>query len=260
MKTDLELATVAGPCRTSIFSPDTSSGPWPAVVFCIDGVGRRAALEQMAARISQAGYVVALPDLFYRAGSVFELMPPGTPHEAKSFFSQFGTPGFRDAWQKRFFGPATSPENIRVDIGAVLDALAKRSDVRSGPVGVTGYCMGGNISLRVAAIFGDRIAAAASFHGGFLASPAPDSPHLGAPKIKAQVYAACAVEDPSCTDEMRQRLIDALATAGVKFQVELYAGARHGFAVPDSPSFNAEAAERHHAALLALLGRAFAAA
>lgn len=121
--------------------------------------------------------------------------------------------------------------------------------VSSGKKGVTGYCLGGNCALRIAALFGSKIGAAASIHGGGLASEQPDSPHLGAPQIEAAVYAAFALTDRSCPDAMRVRLEGALTAAKVKHTFEVYPGAIHGFAVPDAPSFNAEAAERHYAAL-----------
>jgi carboxymethylenebutenolidase len=254
MKTSVDLATADGPCPTALFIPDQGPGPWPGVVFCIDGGGPRPALDQMAARIAAMGYAVALPDLFHRAGSVFDLYPPGVPRDMASFFTLFAEAGFRERWRREFYASATDPKHLQVDVGAVLAHLASLPSVRPGPVGVTGYCMGGNCALRIAALFGERIALAASFHGGMLATTQPDSPHLLAASIKARVYAACAVEDSSCTEEMQQRLEAALTQAHVEHRIETYPGARHGFAVPDSPVFDAGAAQRHSVALEAELG------
>jgi carboxymethylenebutenolidase len=111
--------------------------------------------------------------------------------------------------------------------------------------------MGGNISLRLATLFGDRIAAAASFHGGFLVTSQPDSPHLRLGSVKAHVYVAGAIEDESFTDDAKATLIAALEAAHVTHTVETYP-ARHGFAVRDNPSFDVAAAERHYAALESL--------
>src|SRR5207248_1017527 len=108
------------------------------------------------------------------------------------------------------------------DTRAFLDHLAAQPDVRPGGVGTTGYCMGGGISLRAAGTYPDRIVAAASFHGSRLATDAPDSPHLLAPKMKARVYVAGAIEDASFTDEMKERLDDALTKAGVDHRIETY--------------------------------------
>lgn len=208
----------------------------------------------MAERLAATGFVVALPDLFHRAGDVFEVLSRDAP------FASLGDAAVRGVWMKRFFQSATNPAHIAVDLAAVLAHLDGDPDVKGAGreggngvvVGVTGYCMGGNVALRAAALFPERIVAAASFHGGFLASTAPDSPHLGAPRIQALVYVAAAEDDASFPIEQRDRLIAALADAGVDHVVEGYA-ARHGFAVPDSPTFDDAASERHFDALVKML-------
>ena len=254
MLSTIELPTPDGPCRTSLLTPDAGAGPWPGVIFAIDGVGPRDTLDQMAQRIASFGYVVAVPDLFHRAGKVFDLLPEGTPKVAKSFFTAFGNTELRETWRAKFYASATSDANLQVDIGAVLAHFKTMASARPGPVGVTGYCMGGNISLRVAGLFGPQIQVAASFHGGYLVTPAPDSPHLKASHVKATFYAGCAADDPTCTDEMKVALEAALTQAKVEHTIETYPGAKHGFAVHDSPSFNPEAAERHYSVLKGLLG------
>jgi len=245
----IDIPTPSGMCQTQIFTPD-GMGPWPAVIMCFDAGGQRAAMSEIALRIATLGYVVALPDLYHRVGSIFDMLPPGAPHDATGIFSVFADPELRATWMTRYRAPAVDYDHLRTDVGALLDHLAQRRDVRGG-VGITGYCMGGNISLRLATLFGDRIAATASFHGGHLAVPAPDSPHLRADAIKSRIYIAGAIDDPSFTDEMKHQLIAALQAARVEHTVETYP-ARHGFAVTDNPTFDAAAAERHYAALEAL--------
>ncbi len=208
-------------------------------------------MSAIAERISKWGYVVAIPDFYYRVGSIYDLLPPGTPHNFASIGGLIRDPDKRAKWQSTFYAAATSYDNLKADVGAVLAALSARPDVHGG-VGVTGYCMGGNISVRIATLFGDRIAAAASFHGGGLVTPAPDSPHLRAAQIKARLYVAGASEDPGFSDEIKSTLVAALTAAGVKNTVETYAG-KHGFAVPDSAMFDAASAERHYLALEKLL-------
>jgi len=102
------------------------------------------------------------------------------------------------------------------------------------------------------ALVRERIVAAASFHGARLATDAPESPHLLAPRMKARVYVAGAVEDASFTDEAKKRLDDALTEAGVDHTVVTYEGARHGWVPTDTPVHNPAAAERHYEALFAL--------
>ena len=245
----IDIATPAGNCQTQIFSPD-GTGPWPAVILCFDAGGQRPAMSEIALRIAKLGYLVALPDLYHRVGSIFDMLPPGAPRDNTGMLSVFADPERRATWTTRYLAPTVDYDHLRTDVGALLDHLAQRRDVRGG-VGTTGYCMGGNISLRLATIFGDRIAATASFHGGWLAGPAPDSPHLRAQAIRSRVYVAGAIDDASFTDGMNQQLSAALRAAHVEHTVETYP-ARHGFAVTDNPTFDAAAAERHYAALEAL--------
>ncbi len=94
--------------------------------------------------------------------------------------------------------------------------------------------------------------AAASYHGGGLATEAADSPHRLAPRIKARVYVAGAVEDPSFPDEQKQLLIETLQAAKVDHVVETYAGAKHGWVPSDSAVYDRQASERHYQTLIAL--------
>jgi carboxymethylenebutenolidase len=78
------------------------------------------------------------------------------------------------------------------------------------------------------------------------------SPHLLAPKMKAKIFVAGAIEDPSFPEDMKKRLEDALSAAGVDHTIETYP-ARHGFVLPDTPAYDRACSERHYEALLRLL-------
>jgi carboxymethylenebutenolidase len=140
------------------------------------------------------------------------------------------------------------------DTQAFLEFLGSERAVRPGGVATTGYCMGGAASLSAAGTYPDRIVAAASFHGGRLASDAPESPHRLASRIKARVYVAGAIEDASFPDDMKARLQEALTTARVSHVIETYP-ARHGFVLRDTPAFDAAAADRHWRTLTQLLAQ-----
>jgi carboxymethylenebutenolidase len=138
------------------------------------------------------------------------------------------------------------------DTRAFLDYLAAQPDVKPWGIGTTGYCLGGLMSLTAAGTYPDRIVATASYHGGRLATDAPDSPHLLAPKIESRVYVAGAIEDQSFPDEMKERLEEALTRAGVDHVIETYQ-AKHGWVLRDTPAYDAAAAERHWQTLIELL-------
>ncbi|HEV3214349.1 MAG TPA: dienelactone hydrolase family protein [Vicinamibacterales bacterium] len=235
----VEIKTKDGSCPSYVSRP-AGSGPWRAVLVFMDGIGIRPAMLEIGERLATSGYFVLLPDLFYRSG----------PYEPMNPHTVFSDPEQRKVLMEKFFARAT-PANIMSDTGAFLDYLAAQPDVAPGGIGTTGYCMGGLMSLTAAGTFPDRIVAAASYHGGRLATDAPDSPHLLAPKIKARVYVAGAIEDQSFPDDMKARLEEALTRAGVAHNIETYP-AKHGWVLRDTPVYDAAAAERHWQTLVAL--------
>jgi len=240
MRETLTIRTEDGDCPTHLFTPETGAGPWPAILVMMDGLGIRPALLDMGQRLADAGYIVLLPDLFYRAG-------PYGPFDPKEIF---GTP---DGFAR--IGPlfaSTDPARAAQDAAAFFAYLDTRADVRGSAVGTTGYCMGGAIALTLAATYPDRVAAAASFHGGNLASDQPDSPHLLVPKIKGRIYIGEAVNDPYYPPDMAARLKQALLQAGVDHACETYGGALHGWTMKDFPVYDHAAGERHWRSLLTL--------
>ncbi len=241
MRTDVSIPTPDGPARAFTFQPE-GQGPWPGVIFFMDAPAIRPALFEMCERLASHGYFVLLPDMFWRAG----------PYEPINIAEAFKDEAAR---RERFgkFMASTDVERSTRDTGAFLDWLAKQPAVKPGPVGVTGYCMGAGHALRAAGNFPDRVAAVGGFHGSRLATDAPDSPHLLAPKIKAKVYIAGGDEDAGFPPEQAERLAKALTDAGVENEVTIYPGARHGYAPPDMPVYNREASERHWTELLKLL-------
>jgi carboxymethylenebutenolidase len=236
MRRDLVIATADGSCPATLHTPD-GAGPWPGVIFYPDAGGTRDCMVGMADHLAGLGYAVLLPDVYYRHGD-------WTPFDLATAFSD---PTER-ARLMEMVGSLT-PELIVSDAASFLDALAAAPEVANGPVGTTGYCMGGRISMIVAGNHGSRIGAAASFHGGRIAvADDPTSPHLLAERITATVYVAGAENDGSYTLEQADLLEKALTEAGVPHTLEVYP-AGHGFAVPDNPTFDPVAQERHWAAL-----------
>jgi carboxymethylenebutenolidase len=235
----VEITTNDGICPSYVYRP-TGPGPWPAVLVFMDGLGIRPAMLEIGERLSTHGYFVLLPDVYYRSG-------PYEPMNARTVFTD---PAQRKILTEKFFALAT-PANVMSDTRAFLDYLAAQPDVETGGIGTTGYCMGGLMSLTAAGTYPDRVVATASYHGGRLATDEPDSPHLLAPKIKARVYVAGAIEDPTFPDDMKARLEEALTRAAVDHTIETYP-AKHGWVLRDTPVYDADAAERHWQTMLAL--------
>ncbi|HZU48924.1 MAG TPA: dienelactone hydrolase family protein [Mycobacterium sp.] len=234
------VTTGDGTCTVHLFIPE-GQGPWPGVVMYPDAGGVRDTFYEMAAKLAGFGYVVLLPDVYYRHGD-------WQPFDMKTAFSD---PAERQRLMS-MIGSVT-PLKMDIDAGAFFDYLADRDEVRGDRFGVCGYCMGGRTSLVVAGRQPDRVAAAASFHGGGLATDSAESPHLLADQIQAAVYVAGAENDGSFTPEQAEQLDKALTAAGVEHTIETYPAA-HGFAVPDNAPYDEAAAERHWAAMRDFFG------
>ncbi|MFI8949952.1 dienelactone hydrolase family protein [Streptomyces sp. NPDC053750] len=243
--TAVDLPTEDGTADAYLVHP-ADGGPHPAVLFFMDAFGLRPRLRAMADRLAGAGYTVLVPNLFYRQGRapVVELPAFIGPEARPGLFERIG-PAFH----------ALTPERAMRDAGAFLRWLAQCPAAAGGPVALTGYCLGAGIALRTAGTYPDRVAAAAGFHGSHLAAEDPQSPHLSAEHITAELYFAHADQDPSMPPEQQERLTQALTAAGVRHRCEVYDGAQHGYTQADTSAYDPEATERHWEALLDLLKR-----
>lgn len=242
---EIEIQAADGPCRSFVFEPE-GKGPWPALLVFMDGIAIRPAMLELGERFARAGLYVLMPDLFYRSGRY-------EPMDAKTVFSD---PEQRKTLMEKFFALATQ-ENVMRDVPAFLEFLASQPNVRPGKIAASGYCMGGLMALTAAGTYPDRFALVASFHGGRLATDAPNSPHLLAPKISARLYIAGAIEDASFPDDMKHRLDNALRDAGVTYTLETYP-AKHGWVFTDTPAYDQSQSERHYGTLTKLLKETFA--
>jgi carboxymethylenebutenolidase len=233
MHETVSIRTGDGDCPAYVFTPASGTGPWPAVIFFMDGLGIRPILFEMSQRIADDGYVVLMPDTYYRGG-------PYEPFNPKAIFAEGNLFDHIGKWFM-----STNPLKAAADTKDYIAYLDSRSDVAGEKIGTTGYCMGGAMALAAAGTYPDRIAAAASFHGGNLASDEPTSPHLLAGTMKGRIYVAGADEDPYYPLEMHERLKAAFDAAGTDYEAEIYPGALHGWTMADFPIYNEPAAERH---------------
>jgi carboxymethylenebutenolidase len=236
----VSITTTDGECPSYVFTPGDGAAH-PAVIFYMDGLGIRPVLLEMSRRLASHGYIVLLPDMYYRAG-------PREPLDVAAVFASGDLGGALAPLLA-----ATDNRRAAEDSRAFLDYLASRPDVVGLKVGTTGYCLGGGISLTVAGTYPSRVAAAASFHGGRLVTDSEFSPSRVAGDITARVYVAGADADAGYPVAQADELEALLTTAGVDHRLEIYPGALHGFTMTDFPVYDEEAAERHWRELLGLL-------
>jgi carboxymethylenebutenolidase len=216
----------------------------PAVIHLTDLGGIRPDHRDMARRLAEKGYAVLLPNVFYRTGRppMFDFTP--TMGEARTM-KRFG----------ELAGPLT-PAAMERDGAAYVDFLASHAGVSEGAMGVVGYCFTGAMAMRTAAVRPDKIAAAASFHGGGLFTASADSPHQALPRIRARLYFGHATNDQSMPAEAIKKLDLALDAWLGSYQSEVYEGAYHGWTVAGGPVYNQQQAERAFEKLTALFAAA----
>ena len=223
----VEVATSDGLADAYLTLPDDDRHP--GVLLFMDAFGLRTRIEEMADRIAERGYAVLAPNLFYRAGRSPVLPFPDLSEEdgRAEFFKTV-----------RPLMAALTPARVAADGEAYLDKLAEAADE---PFAVVGYCMGARLGWRLAAAHSDRVAALAGFHAGGLVTDDPQSPHRSAGSLRAEVYLGHADNDPSMTPEQIVALNVALEEARVVHRVEVYAGARHGYTMRDTPAYDEQA-------------------
>ena len=237
----LDIATPDGGMETFICRPER--GAHPAVLFLMDAPGIREELRDMVRRLATVGYVVLLPNLYYRAGrdTIYgpQVLEHGSPEHQR----------MRAVRTKMTIPPVMN------DVGNMLAFVDQQGGVKRGTVGIHGYCMSGPYALAAAARYPERVAAAASFYGTWLVSDAEESPHRSLGKVKGELYIACAEHDELAPLPMVDELRGLFERADRPGELELYPGVHNGFAFPQRKVYDQPAAERHWERLIALYGR-----
>lgn len=235
---DVEIKTPDGTADAVLFHPP-GKGAWPAVLIWPDIMGLRPVFREMGRRLADQGYVVLVPNPFYRSakapvvGPTFDFNQP--ENRAKVM-------GYRQAMT------ATGIDGDAKAYLAFLDAQPQTDKKKKA--GVQGYCMGGALSVQTAAALPDRIGAVGSFHGGngLVAANNPNSPHLMIARTKASYLFATAQNDDQQAPTVKDGLKKALADAKRPGIVDVYA-ANHGWCVKGSAVYNEAEAERAWAEL-----------
>src|SRR5437763_1453776 len=209
---DVNVTMASGVSDSALFYPE-GNGHWAAVLVWTDILGLRPVFRELGQRLAAEGYVVLVPNPFYRNAKA--------PVVDGSF--DFSKP--EDRAKVMPMAAALTAE------AGISDAKAYTAFLDSQPqtdtkrkMGVQGYCMGGPLTFRTAATAPDRVGAAATFHGGGLVTDKPDSPHLMIPKMKAEVLCAVADNDDKREPSAKDKLKEAFAAAHLKATVEVYEG------------------------------------
>ncbi len=235
----LDLATADGAMNTFVVQPE-EGGPHPVVLFYMDAPGKREELHDMARRIAAVGYVVVLPNLYYRRSRDFKLRERTEPAMAEMF---------------EHMGSLDASTTLR-DTAALLAFVDAHPGADARRIGAVGYCMSGPFVMWAAAEFPDRLRCIASIHGANMATGQADSPHRMAPRIRCESYFACAEIDKWAPPADIEQLQSALQAAGTPHRIEWYPAVEHGFVFPQRVGvYDQPAAERHWERLFDLFDR-----
>lgn len=242
---DVVITTPDGEADAYFVHP--TSGSHAAVLMWPDILGLRPAFREMGRRLAQSGYSVLVVNPFYRSAP-----SPVVPEGAS-----FQDPDIRSVVLP--MAQQLNADTHMSDARTFVAWLDQQSAVDTNrQIGTMGYCMGGPIIMRTAAAVPERIGAAASYHGGGLATDNPDSPHLLIPSMQAELLIAIAENDHEREPHVEGKLRDAFESAGVRAEIEVYDGALHGWCVIDSAVYHEAQAERAWARTLAMFERALA--
>jgi carboxymethylenebutenolidase len=240
---DVSVPMASGVSDSALFYPE-GKGPWAAVLMWTDILGLRPVFREMGRRLAAEGYVVLVPNPFYRSAKA--------PVVDGSF--DFSKP--EDRAKIMPMAQLLTTDAIVSDAKAYttfLDAQAQTDKKKK--MGVQGYCMGGPAVFRTAAARADRIGAAATFHGGGLVTDKPDSPYLLIPQMKAEVLCCVADNDDKRDPTAKDKLKEAFAAAHLTATVEVFEGCNHGWTVRGSEVYNEAGAEKAWSELTALYKR-----
>ena len=234
---DVSVKTADGSADAALFMP-AGKGKWPAVLMWPDILGLRPVFREMGKRLAAQGYVVLVPNPYYRAKKA--------PVIEGAF--DFGN---KDDWARLMaFKNGLTDAMVDRDSAAFVTFLdAQPQTDRRKKAGVQGFCMSGPISFRTAAVRPDQIGAVATFHPGALVTDKPSSPHLLIPRSRAAYLVLIARNDAEKMPNEKPELDKAFTKAKRRAKVEIYP-ANHGWSVAGTESYDEQQAERAWAELL----------
>jgi carboxymethylenebutenolidase len=236
---DIDIRTPDGIADSYFVHP--AQGKHPGVLMWPDILGLRPAFRQMGKRLAESGYAVLVVNPFYRQQRA-PIAPPG---------ASFADQAIRDRVMP--LAQALNATTHVTDAKAFVAFLDAQPEVaRERKLGTAGYCMGGPIAMRTAAVAPDRVAAGASFHGSGVTGATADSPHLTVPQMRARFLFAIAEADDQQDPESKNILKDSFGKAGLAAEIEVYPGTKHGWCPPDATVYNAAQADRAFTRMLAL--------
>jgi carboxymethylenebutenolidase len=213
--------------KFSAYLATPAKGSGPGLVLLQEIFGINDYMKSMADRYAEEGYVVLVPDLFWR-------MKPGVVlgYEEADFLQALD-------YHERFDVEASVG-----DIAATLDAL-RRLPQHAGKTGAIGYCLGGKLAMLAAAR--TDVDCAVSYYGVGL-----DAYLDEVAAIKCPMVFHFAENDSLSSPGIREKVQAALSQQA-QIEQYVYAGCDHAFATPGRDHFDKPAAMMAYSRTMAML-------
>ncbi len=202
--------------------PD-GAGPHPAVIVIQEWWGLDNHIKSIADRFAGEGFVALAPDLYHGEFAT-------EPDEARKLVMNMNR------------------QQAIKDLTGAVTYLQSLPQVAPKKVGCIGFCMGGSLTLALAAASSD-IAAAAPFYAGLQ----PPAEELA--KIEAEMFCAFGADDTGIPLENVQNFEANLRSSSRNAIVKVYDGAPHSFFNDTRESYRPEAAKDAWDRSLALFQR-----
>ncbi len=234
----VEIDTEYGKLEAFLTQP--SFGRHPAVLMWPDIAGLRPAYEEMARRLAMSGFVVIVPNIYFRVSRlpVFYMFYDWRSAGGQQRFEQMSA----------LMGPREVQSISKSLISFLTDHPQATS--RNG-IAAIGYCLGGAWAVQSAASVPSKVKVVASFHGFGLVNQTELSPHL----LVKQTSAAYLFEVAKNDDEKdpRQKLVLA-QSGGPHAKVDVVVRqADHGWCTFDAPTYSQAASDESSVRLRMLL-------
>lgn len=201
----IEFPVNGNNARGYLATPEGGSGP--GVIVLQEWWGLVPQLKAVCDRLSEAGFTALAPDLYHG-----EMAEHTEMDKAGELMTNL---------------PA---ERAAKDMLGAIDALLAHDACSSTSVGVTGFCMGGMLTLQLCAIGGAKISAAAPFYGAPLGDDSLDWSG-----VEATIEGHFAENDDFFPPDACEALAQQIREAGKDCVFHVYPGTGHGFTNEENP-------------------------
>lgn len=224
----VSIAAANGQAGALLVVP-AGTGPWPAVILYPDASGLRPVFGDLARQIAREGYVVLVPNQFYRSVALDGTAATAAPALPAAEAMQRGM-----GWRQ-----LATDEAVIADARAFAAFLDTQPAVdRRAPIGTMGTDVGAAHAFIAARALPDRVAAVAVGSPSAIATTRDTSPHLFVNQSRAAYLVEIAGPDDTREPEDKGDLAQAFTSAGLAGQVSVVPAA-HGYLVTDSAARDA---------------------